>query len=113
VRFLIDTQLPRSLGKLLEAEGHQIEHGLDLNEGKSSDNELWKRALDPAAIIITKDEDFATWVFSGRTGPSVIWLRIGNCSKATLAAWFMPLLPEALRKLEEGERLVELQRKSE
>lgn len=108
--FLIDTQLPRSLGSTLESKGHEIKHGLDLNDGKSSDNELWKYALDSNAIIITKDEDFAAWIFSGRTGPFVIWLRIGNCSKAVLDAWFIPLLSEALSKFEEGEKLVELQR---
>ena len=53
-------------------------------------------------------EDFAEWVRRGRPGPPVVWLRIGNSSKKDLLDWLEPLLPVLVRKLEEGERLVEI-----
>ncbi len=59
-------------------------------------------------MIVTKDEDFAEWVLRGRHGPSVVWLRVGNTSRQALLAWIEPLLPMIVKRLEEGERLVEV-----
>lgn len=59
-------------------------------------------------MIITKDEDFAEWVRRGRQGPAVVWLRIGNSSNRALQVWLEPLLPVIIRKLESGERLIEV-----
>ena len=59
-------------------------------------------------MIVTKDEDFAEWVLRGRRGPSVVWLRVGNTSGSALLAWFEPLLPTIVKKLDEGERLIEV-----
>jgi predicted nuclease of predicted toxin-antitoxin system len=84
VRFLVDTQLPPALTHFLQTEGHQAEHVLDLGLGQSKDEVLWEYALRHQAVIVTKDEDFADWVARGRSGPSVVWLRIGNCKNSTL-----------------------------
>ncbi len=59
-------------------------------------------------MIISKDEDFAEWVRRGRLGPAIVWLRIGNCSNRALQTWLEPLLPLIVRKLSEGERLIEV-----
>ena len=40
--------------------------------------------------------------------PSVVWLRIGNCSNRALSAWFRPLWPEIKRRLTAGDRVVEV-----
>ncbi len=79
MQFLVDTQLPKSLAFALRAQGYTVEHVLDLNMGQSPDNELWYHAQQASSVIITKDEDFAEWVDSGREGPAIVWLRIGNC----------------------------------
>jgi len=42
--------------------------------------------------------------------PAVVWLRIGNCTNRVLLAWLEPLLPEILRQLDAGQRLVEVRR---
>lgn len=42
--------------------------------------------------------------------PAVVWLRTGNCTNRVLFAWLEPLLPEILRQLESGQRLVEVRR---
>jgi predicted nuclease of predicted toxin-antitoxin system len=81
---------------------------LEVNLAQSKDTPIWRYAQEHKAVIMTKDEDFAEWVRRGRPGPSVVWLRIGNCSKRDLLDWLEPLLPVLIRKLEEGERLVEI-----
>lgn len=108
MRFLIDTQLPRSLARVIREAGHQAEHVLDLNLAQSPDNDLWSYALHQGATILTKDEDFAHWVLTGRSGPSVVWLRIGNCTNAELTAWLLPVLPMIASALDQGDRLVEV-----
>lgn len=43
-------------------------------------------------------------------GPPIVWLRIGNCTNRSLFAWLEPLLPEIVRQLESGQRIVEIKR---
>ena len=40
--------------------------------------------------------------------PPIVWLRIGNCTNRRLFAWLEPLLPEIVRQLESGQRIVEV-----
>jgi predicted nuclease of predicted toxin-antitoxin system len=44
----------------------------------------------------------------GRPGPPIVWLRIGNSSTEALLQWLEVLLPHIMRKLEQGERLIEV-----
>jgi len=108
MRFLIDTQLPKILAQRLREEGEEAEHVLDLAMAQSQDGVLWQHAITHGAVIVTKDEDFSEWVLTGRAGPSVVWLRVGNCTNVELLAWLLPLWPEIVRDLEGGERLVEV-----
>ena len=108
MRFLVDTQLPKMLARRLEQAGQQVEHVLDLDLGQSPDNDVWRHAEKNEAVIVSKDEDFAQWVMSGRRGPKVVWLRVGNCTNAELVDWLLPVWPDVVRALESGERLVEV-----
>ncbi|HUD48234.1 MAG TPA: DUF5615 family PIN-like protein [Candidatus Baltobacteraceae bacterium] len=108
MRFLVDTQLPAALARWLRDTGHQAEHVLEVGLGQGKDNPVWQYAGQHGATILTKDEDFAEWVRRGRSGPSVVWLRLGNSSKRVLLTWFDPLLPLVVQKLQQGERLIEL-----
>jgi predicted nuclease of predicted toxin-antitoxin system len=108
LRFLVDTQLPRILVHRLQQEGHEAEHVLDLDLGQSPDNDVWRYAEKNGAVIVSKDEDFAQWVMSGRSGPGVVWLRVGNCTNAELVEWLLPVLSNVAGTLESGERLVEV-----
>ena len=108
MRFLVDTQLPAALAHWLRVRGCQAEHVLEVNLAQSKDTSIWLYAQKHKAVVVTKDEDFAEWVRRGRPGPPVVWLRIGNSSKKDLLDWLEPLLPVLVRKLEEGERLVEI-----
>lgn len=108
MRFLVDTQLPKAVARMLREAGHEAEHVLDLDLAQSPDNDLWNYAHREGATILSKDEDFAHWILTGRPGPSVVWLRIGNCTNADLIAWLQPALPEVCSALEAGDRLVEV-----
>ncbi|MBI5386208.1 MAG: DUF5615 family PIN-like protein [Verrucomicrobia bacterium] len=108
MRFLVDTQLPQALATWLRESGQEAEHVLELGLAQGKDTQVWRYAQEHQAAVITKDEDFAEWVRRGRSGPSVVWLRIGDCSKRALLAWLGPLLPSVLRQLQQGERLVEV-----
>jgi predicted nuclease of predicted toxin-antitoxin system len=107
-RFLIDAQLPPALARTLTALGHQAEHVEDVGLRHAKDPLIWDYAVKHQAAILTKDEDFVDR-FRRRAGvPVIIWLRIGNASNRRLLVWFLPALPAVLRRLESGDRLIEV-----
>jgi predicted nuclease of predicted toxin-antitoxin system len=108
VKFLLDTQLPKALAQRLRESGSECQHVLELGLAQSPDNTLWNYAREQDAVIVTKDEDFAEWVQAGRSGPQVVWLRVGNCTNAELLHWLLPLWPQILQALTQGERLIEV-----
>ena len=108
MRFLVDTQLPATLGRWLRERGHQTEHVLEIGLAQSKDTLIWRHAQEQDAVIITKDEDYAEWVRRGRPGPQVVWLRLGNSSTRALLVWLEPLLPRIVHELEQAGRLVEV-----
>ena len=108
MRFLVDNQLPGALASWLRTHGHSAEHVLDVNLAQAKDNPIWTYAQNAGAVIVSKDEDFADWVRRDRPDPAVLWLRLGNSTRRKLQAWLEVRWPAALRRLEEGERLVEV-----
>jgi predicted nuclease of predicted toxin-antitoxin system len=108
VKFLVDAQLPPALARLIDAAGHEAEHVADAGLRDASDAAIWSHAQTTGAIVLTKDEDFAARSLRGGAGPVVVWLRVGNTSRAALLRWFMPLLPQVVSLIEAGERLVEV-----
>jgi len=108
VKFIIDAQLPPALAHWLNEAGHDAKHVEDVGLREADDSPIWRYALENQAVILTKDEDFAFRVRQSRTSPVIVWLRIGNCSKRALLAWFMPLLPAILQEIAQGQRLVEV-----
>lgn len=59
MKFLIDAQLPRSLGGCFVAAGHEAIHTLDLPDGnRTSDGDIIRHAERLDAVIVTKDQDF-------------------------------------------------------
>jgi predicted nuclease of predicted toxin-antitoxin system len=78
VRFLIDTQLPPALARVLEEHGHVAEHVNDIGLGDAPDSDLWRYALEHDAVIVTRDEDFADRLAVRNDGPSVVWIRVAS-----------------------------------
>ena len=108
MRFLVDAQLPPALVRLLEDAGHQCEHVADAGLRDADDPPIWAHATSCGAVIVNKDEDFANRKAARPGGPQVVWLRVGNCSNRSLRAWFAPLLPDIVDRLQRGEGLVEV-----
>jgi len=108
VNILIDAQLPPTLASLLTSVGHQAHHVEEVGLREATDPAVWDHAVREGAVIFTKDEDFALRRLHAQTGPTVVWLRIGNSSNLALQRWLMPLLPEIERMVATGEVLIEL-----
>ena len=69
---------------------------------------IWEHARAEQAVIISKDEDFVDrWLLSDQPVP-LVWIRKGNCSNRALLGWLEPLWPDAVKRLEQGEKLGEL-----
>jgi predicted nuclease of predicted toxin-antitoxin system len=108
LNFIVDAQLPPALARWIETRGHSATHVFDIGLNSAGDLVIWERARDQATIIVSKDEDFVDqWLLSDDPA-ALVWIRKGNCSNRVLMEWLEPLWPEAIRRLEGGERLIEL-----
>jgi predicted nuclease of predicted toxin-antitoxin system len=108
LNFIVDAQLPPALARWIESRGHAAIHVFDVGLNSSADLSIWERAVRERLVIVSKDEGFVDQsLLSSDTAP-LVWIRKGNCSNATLIQWIEPLWPETVRRLEQGEKLVEL-----
>ena len=107
-RFIVDAQLPPQFARALIEAGHQAEHVENLGLRDAKDSAIWEFAVRQQAIIVTKDEDFVERWRRQNRGPAIVWLRIGNAANAALLGWFMPILPAVIRRLQSGDRLIEV-----
>jgi predicted nuclease of predicted toxin-antitoxin system len=108
LKFLVDAQLPPSLARWIAAHDHDATHVFDVGMHTASDAAIWAHAADEDRVLITKDEDFLDrWLLSDAP-ITLVWVRKGNCSNEVLMTWLEPLWSETIRRLEQGERLIEL-----
>lgn len=108
MRFLVDAQLPPALARWLAAQGHEASHVGDLGMQSASDTQIWNHALASAAVVITKDEDFAQRKALAEGGPLVVWVRLPNTRRRELLVWFEDALPKIVAALLRGDTLVEV-----
>jgi predicted nuclease of predicted toxin-antitoxin system len=108
VNILIDAQLPPALASLLIGAGHRAHYVMDIGLRDATDSAVWDHAVREGAVIFAKDEDFALRRLRAQTGPTVVWLRVGNSSNLALQRWLMPLLSEIERMVAAGETLIEV-----
>lgn len=108
MNFVIDAQLPPALARWISNRGHHATHVFDIGLQAADDPVIWERTRKENAVIISKDEDFVDRSLQSDTPVVLSWIRKGNCSNEALLAWFEPLWPETLKRLEQGEHLIEL-----
>ncbi len=108
MRFLVDAQLPPALAQWLWARGCAPTAVRDVGLLQSDDGSIRNCARTGGWGVITKDDNFVERFLDSDEGPPIIWLRIGNCTKRALFEWLELLWPETLKRLEQGERLIEL-----
>lgn len=108
MKFLVDAQLPPALARWIASQGHHAVHIFDLGLHTADDPVVWRCAEADDSIIVTKDEDFVDrWLLSNEP-VRLAWLRKGNCSTRALLEWLQPLWAETVKRLEQGEKLIEL-----
>ena len=108
MNFLVDAQLPPALARWIAGQGHQATHVFDLGFHTADDPAIWERARNEQAVIISKDEDFVDhWILSAAP-VQLVWVRKGNCSNRALLAWIELLWTDVVKRLEQGEKLIEL-----
>lgn len=108
MKFLVDQQLPPALTGWLLARGHEAEHVRNIGLRDADDPDIWRRALDMGAIIISKDEDFAARRSHSADGPQIIWLRIGNSTTPQLLVWLSKSWSAIESALKNGRAVVEV-----
>jgi predicted nuclease of predicted toxin-antitoxin system len=80
----------------------------DLGLRDAEDPEIFEAAKSQGVILMTKDSDFVDLVDRLDSPPQIIWLTCGNTSNARLKEILSSTLPDALKLLQAGERLVEI-----
>ncbi|MDP9839632.1 putative nuclease of putative toxin-antitoxin system [Neorhizobium huautlense] len=108
MRFLVDAQLPPALARWIVEQGHEARHVADCDLQSASDRQIWDYAVQNAAAIITKDEDFAQRRALTEMGPVVVWIRLPNARRKELLAWFEKAMPAILTALENDDTLIEV-----
>ncbi len=81
----------------------------DLGLRDAEDEQIFSAARNAAAVVITKDSDFVRLLEQRGSPPKIIWITCGNTSDAVLRQILSSHLAEALRLLDSGEDLVEIE----
>jgi predicted nuclease of predicted toxin-antitoxin system len=106
----LDAQLPPALARWISEQpwGVNAVAVRDLGLRDASDQEIFRRARDAGAVVMTKDRDFIRLLDEQGPPPQVIWLRLGNSSNAALQQVLSTTLLQALELLRNGEHWVEI-----
>ncbi len=103
MKFLIDAQLPRRLGRRLAELGHDVLHTLDLPEqNRTADHDLTALAMSDDRIVVTKDRDFVDSFILRRQPPQLLWVTTGNVTNQELLDRFEQQLPQLAAAFAQG-----------
>lgn len=107
----LDAQLsPRLTRWVEETFGVECLHIRDLGLRNAEDPEIFQRARDFAAVVMTKDEDFVHLVERNGSPPQVIWVTSGNMANDRFKLLLQNTLQDAISLIESGEPVVEIKR---
>lgn len=77
MRFLLDANIPRVVAHVITSHGHLVEHVIDSSLNCATDDIIAKHAVRDAAVLITRDMDFADLRrYPTATTPGVVVLRV-------------------------------------
>lgn len=112
MKFLVDAQLPRSLAKWLNEQGHDVVHTLDLSKKNATDDdEICRISIQEKRIVISKDSDFFDKYFRILEPYKLLYLTTGNIRTTELLKLFEQNLDKITEAVETN-FVVELQQKS-
>jgi predicted nuclease of predicted toxin-antitoxin system len=86
MKLLFDENLSDRLVGQLAAEFPGSEHVRNVGLASAPDPAVWAHATAHGFAIVSKDTDFQQRVLLLGHPPKVVWIRLGNCSTATVAA---------------------------
>jgi predicted nuclease of predicted toxin-antitoxin system len=105
----IDAQLPPALARWLRDWGEsQALHVEDLGLLRAEDAEIFERARQVEAVVVTKDSDFVKIQERRGPPPRVVWITCGNRSNRDLKDLILRTWPRAKDLLASGEVLIEI-----
>lgn len=84
MKLLLDENLSRRIVPFIQDAFPGSTQVASLNMASASDVEIWQYAKSNGYVIVTKDADFQELCLLHGTPPKVLWLRIGNTSKAAI-----------------------------
>ena len=99
---------PKLASWIHDTFGIDVIHVRDLSLREAEDPDIFFKAREADAIVITKDRDFVELL--GRLGPppKIIWCTCGNTSNTRLRTILLQTLSDALDLLNQGDSLVEI-----
>jgi predicted nuclease of predicted toxin-antitoxin system len=105
----LDAHLSPTLATWLSDEmSRPATHVRSLGLRHAKDKEIFSKARDANAMLMTKDADFVDMVMRAGPPPAIIWLTCGNTSNDALKALLRTTLANAVKLIEQGEPLVEI-----
>lgn len=111
MKIWLDAQLSPAIAKWMH-EAFDIEEALavqvDQNLRSTKDLDLFERAREVGAVVMTKDRDFVDLLERLGPPPQVLWITCGNTSNRALERILSRAMPEALALLRQGEPLIEI-----
>jgi len=103
MKFLLNMNLPRELGRRLIQHGYECRHAADIGLESASDDDILQEARAHDEVIMTHDLDYGTLLaFSGDTSPSVIIFRVKKVSVEYLLERLSQVLPSLQNDLTAG-----------
>ncbi len=108
MRFVVDAQLPPVLADWLNANDVEAVHVAADPGASASDKQIAQFAHQRGAVIVTKDADFAELAEHDPEAPQVLWVRVGNTTKAALLERFEAAFEVVTAELKIGKRVVTL-----
>jgi predicted nuclease of predicted toxin-antitoxin system len=86
MKLLFDQNLSHRLLALLAADFPGSEHVRNAGLATGSDSAVWSYAAAQGLTIVSKDTDFQQRAARLGCPPKVVWVRLGNCPTAAVAA---------------------------
>ncbi len=103
MRFLLDMNVPRTLGVRLASRGHECRHVADIGMDRASDLAIVEEARAKREVIVTHDLDYGQLLaFSGEPGPSVVIFRLRDTHPNNLYARICDVWPQVEAPLTAG-----------
>jgi len=99
---------PRLARGIEETFGVECFHVRDLGLRDAEDPEIFQKARDAGAVVMTKDEDFIRLVERNGSPPQVIWVTSGNMPNARFKSLLLKTFRDAMSLIASGETVVEI-----